>query len=119
MSLLDRTNLKNAMLRDKGFLKKLYNGSGSFNLKTLQNGSDLELSTLIKILHYITNGEIKIKKQHFDELTSHNKIHKLRHCFESKVQVLNLLKSERLQKLKALKPLVNSFSILLYPLFNE
>lgn len=119
MALFDRTTLKSAMLRDKGFLKDLYQGSAPFNTKRLVNASDLELSTLIKVLFYITNGEIKIKKQHFDQLISTNKIHKLRHHFESKSQIQKLLKSERLEKLKILKPLVNSFAILLYPLFNE
>lgn len=119
MATLDKTNLKASMLRDKGFLKKLYNGSGAYNLKTLQNASDIELSTLIKVLFYITNGEIKIKKQHFDQLMSNNKVHKLRANFESKSRIQTLLKSERLAKLKSLRPLIDSFSILLYPLFNE
>lgn len=119
MALFDRTILKSAMLRDKGFLKDLYTGSGTFNFKRLQNATDLQLTTLIKVLHFITNGEIKIKKSHFEKLTSENKINELRKYFESKVQAAKLLKEQRLKKLQILKKLVNFFPILLYPLFNE
>lgn len=119
MASFDRTILKSAMLRDKGFLKDLYSGNSVFNLKKLQNANDHELSTLIKILYYITNGEIKIKKDHFNKLTEANKIKSLRKVFESKGHVIALLKGQRIDKLKILKQLATVFPILLYPLFNE
>ena len=58
--------LKNLMVRDKLFLKELYEGNDIEQKKQILNfASDSKLNTLIKFLHFLTNGDIKIKKRKF------------------------------------------------------
>ena len=52
--------MKSYLIRDKGFLKELYEGNNPLkNKKVLQSAEDSELNTLIKFLHFLSNGEIK------------------------------------------------------------
>ena len=111
--------LKNLMVRDKLFLKELYEGNDIEQKKRILNfASDSKLNTLIKFLHFLTNGDIKIKKENFESIPSKN-IKFLKQKVEKKTSVAKLLKSERSVKLKILKSQVTIFKFLLYCLFNE
>ena len=77
-----------------------------------------QLNTLIKFLHFLTNGDIKIKKVNFDSIPSKN-IKFLKQKLEKKTSLSRLLKSERSIKLKVLKSQVAVYKFLLYCLFNE
>ena len=77
-----------------------------------------QLNTLIKFLHFLTNGYIKIKKVNFDSIPSKN-IKFLKQKLEKKTSLSRLLKSERSIKLKVLKSQVAVYKFLLYCLFNE
>ncbi len=66
---MDKETLKNYLIRDKVFLRQLYEGQDKFkNNKILNFASDSKLNTLIKFLHFLCNGEIKIKRENFDIL---------------------------------------------------
>ena len=68
---MNKENVKQCLVRDKSFLRELYESPNSLNTKRiLQFASDLKLNTVIKFLHFLSNGEIKIKKQNFDALIS-------------------------------------------------
>ena len=63
---MNKEQLKSYLIRDKGFLKQLYEGPNPLkNKKVLTCADDSELNTLIKYLHYLSNGEIKMKKECF------------------------------------------------------
>lgn len=59
--------LKAMLIRDKGFLYSLYEGSNDLkNNRILLNASDSQLNTLIRYLHFVASGKIPIKKQNFE-----------------------------------------------------
>ena len=63
---MNQDQMKSLLLRDKGFLKLLYEGNNPLkNKKVLQTAEDSELNTLIKFLHFLSNGEITVKKNNF------------------------------------------------------
>lgn len=105
--------------RDKVFLEELYCSNSASNSKRILNfASDNKLNTLIKLLHFISNGEIKLKREHFDKIPR-RLIVLLRKNFEKKSVCRQHLSAERLPKLKLLGKLTSIFQELLYPLFNE
>ena len=112
--------MKTYLLRDKGFLKELYEGNNPLkNKKVLQTAEDTELNTLIKFLHFLSNGEIKMKKDNFKKVQETKKLSLLIKNVEKKSKVLSLVKGPRKEKLKFLNKLLNVYSFLLDCLFNE
>ena len=117
---MNREVFKNYLIRDKGFLKSLYEGEDkNQKFRILNVASDTKLNTLIRFLHFLSNGEIKIKKANFDVLQSNRKLNLIKRQVEKKAALARLLKSERQEKLKFLKKLCGVYSALLYCLFNE
>ena len=117
---LSKDILKSYLVRDKGFLKELYEVP-DFNKrkKKLQSADDTELNTLIKLLHFLANGEIPMKKDNFQAIKDSKKLTLITKKVERKSSVVNLIKSSRVLKLKFLFQLIKIYSFLLYPLFNE
>ena len=117
---LNKDVLKSCLIRDKGFLKELYE-EPDFNRKKkkLQTADDTELNTLIKFLHFLSNGDIPMKKQNIEAIKESKKLTLITKKVERKSSVANLLKNNRVFKLKFLLQLNKIYSFLLYPLFNE
>jgi len=110
--------MKPLLLRDKEFLKSLYDSNSVSKRKNiLYFASDAQLNTLVKFLHFVSNGEIKVRKEDFDEL-SKSQVQLIRKHFESKAALKRLLK-DRHQKLLNLTKLAPVFHSLLYTLFNQ
>lgn len=112
----DKSAVKSAMIRDKAFLKELFSGNSLTNLKTLKSADDVQLNTLIKILYFVANGEIKVK-ENFREASK--KISILRKFVENKSSAQKLIKDSRLNKIQFLKHFIDHFQLLLYHIFNE
>lgn len=105
--------------RDKVFLEELYcSRSASNSKRQLTYASDAKLNTTLRYLHFLSNGEIKIKKEHFETLPKRI-VSLLRKSFEKKAAIKRLITSERQIKLKILFKFSSYFQELLYPLFNE
>jgi hypothetical protein len=119
---LNKDQVKSYLLRDKGFLKELFEGPNELS-KTkkhrLQISEDSELNTLIKYLHFVANGEIKIKKTNFKIIEESKKLPLIIRTIEKKQKTIALLKGPRVLKLKFLLKLVDILGPLLYALFNE
>lgn len=112
-------NVKSLMLRDKQFLKELYSGPNPLkNKRVLKSASDTELVTLVKVLHYIVIGQIKILKEHFENLKAKKKLKLLRNKFEKKNDLKIFLSSSRENKINILIQLSSLYPDLLYCLFN-
>lgn len=110
--------MKSLLLRDKEFLRELYESNNLYRTKKLlENASDAKLNTLIRYFHFISNGEISIKKHHF-ELLSKKQLNLIRKNFEKKSSLTNLLNEERSVKLKLIKVFSSVYSSVLSPLFN-
>ena len=116
---MSHEQFKTYLQRDKIFLKELFESNSVAKSKNLLSfASDGELATLIKYIHFVASGEIKIKKQNFDSLG--NRIFALiRKHFEKKSALQKLSHSVRKDKIKILLKLVPSFSNILAPLFVE
>ena len=83
---MNKETLKNYLIRDKGFLRELYEGDNKLkNNKTLNAASDVKLNTLVRFLHFLSNGEIKIKKENFEILQNNKKINFLKKNVEKKL----------------------------------
>ena len=117
---MNKDVLKSYLIRDKGFLRELYESSNKLvSNRILHSASDIKLNTLIKFLHFLTNGEIPIKKENFELIHSQKKLTLIKKFVEKKTALSKLLKAERETKLKFLKQLSSVYPPLLYVLFNE
>ena len=117
---MNRESVKQYLQRDKEFLRELYLSDNLYKVKTILNGaSDLKLNTLIKFLHFLSNGEIRIKKENFDKIKSSKRLQFIKKNVEAKAALQRLLKGERKIKLKFLIHLNSIYPFLLYCLFNE
>ena len=116
----NKDRLKSYLLRDKGFLKELYEGSNYLSKKhRLQVSEDSELNTLIKYLYFVANGEIKIKSSNFTILQESKMLKVIIKEVEKKSKALALLRGSRISKLQFLLKLTKVYGPLLYALFNE
>ena len=117
---MNKEVFKNYLIRDKTFLRELYEGeSGVKKLRILNFATDSKLNTLLRLLHFIANGEIKIKRINFLVIQNHKKLQVIKKAVEKKASLKRLLNSDRETKLKFLKKLSAVYSVLLYCLFNE
>ena len=117
---MNKETLKSYLTRDKSFLKELYEGENvSKNNRIVNFASDTKLNTLIKLLHFIANGEIKIKRVNFEIIQKNNKLQLIKRNVEKKSALRKLLNGEREMKVKFLQKLSPIFSAFLYCLFNE
>ena len=116
---MNQDQMKSLLLRDKGFLKLLYEGNNPLkNKKVLQTAEDSELNTLIKFLHFLSNGEITFKKNNFKKIQESHKLQLIQNKVEKKSKLFKLLKSPRKEKLKFLNQLQNIYNFVLDCLFN-
>jgi len=103
---ISNEQMKSLLIRDKAFLKSLYDGPNPLKNKRILNSSnDCQIDTLIKYLHFVANGIIKIKKENFDQIKEDGKLKLIKTSVESSTKLKKLLKSERLLKLKFLNKL--------------
>jgi len=110
--------MKTLLIRDREFLKSLYESSTPKARNLLNFASDAKLNTLIRFLHLISNGQIKIKKEHFGVLQKkHLKL--IKKHFEPKAAVQRLLKEERKVKIIILSKFCGIFNEILHTLFNQ
>lgn len=115
----DQQRFRSFLLRDKEWLEELYTANSALRCrKLLLFASDSKLDTLMKYLHYLSNGDITIKKSNFDALQKKH-LNIIKRAFESKQALNHNLRQEREQKLKILHKLAPVFQLLLYSLFNE
>jgi len=115
---MNKEQLTALLVRDKIFLKSLYEANSALSAKNiLMYASDSKLNTLIKFLHFVSVGEIKVKKEHFDSLEKKH-LTLVKKFFEKKSTVLSLLNDERQKKILILVKFKSVFHELLFTLFN-
>jgi hypothetical protein len=112
--------MRNLLLRDKVFLRALYSSETLNSAKKVLNGAnDSQITTLLKYLHFLANGDIKIKKSNFDIIQNHKKLHLIKTQVESKKALRTILMKDRADKLNFLNKLAPIYPAILYSLFNE
>lgn len=116
---MNEEKLKPLLIRDKGFFRELYSGPNALkNKRILFSADDSKLNTLIKYLHFLTNGQIDIPEDQFEKIESSKKIKFIQKMVEKRTDLMNLLNKERSEKIKFLLKLSALYPHLLYPLFN-
>lgn len=119
MATFEKQRFKQYLTRDKEFLRDIYMSESSYNTKRLlMFASDQKLNTLIKLLYFISNGEIRIRKADFEHFKK-SQISFMKKNFEKKTAILRNLKNDREKKLKLLQKLSPILNKLTYPLFNS
>lgn len=105
---MNQNRMKLLLIRDKEFLKSLYQSQSVPHCKNILTfASDSKLNTLINFLHFVSNGEIKIKKEQF-ALLEGRYLRIIRKHFESKKVLKELLMNDRKTKLDVLLKVIIS-----------
>lgn len=113
-----KESLKALFIRDREFLRALFEGPNPLkNKRLLASASESQIETLIKYLHYLSNGKIRIAKENFQNLKKKRKFNYLKENFESQVVADNLIHSDLSIKQQKLLSLSTAFPDLLAPLF--
>lgn len=90
----DKERLKSRLVRDKGFLRALYEGPNPLkNRRLILAATDTQLKTLIKVIFYICNGEISIDTADF-QVIKKRKLSFLKKNFEDQTKVNEILNKE-------------------------
>ena len=111
---VDKIHLRHLMLRDKIFLYNLYEGKGS----RLNNASESQMNTLIRILHLILNDYIELREQHYKNVVRAKRLPVLKSNFEKNSDFCKVLRLDVEEKRKLLKQMQNCYPWLLHSLFN-
>jgi len=116
---MSQSAFKAQLLKDKVFLKELYESDSVTKSRRILNfASDVKLNTLIKYIHFVSNGVIKMKKSNFAKLDQKH-IMVIKKNFEAKAKLQKLLKEERSVKILQLNKFLTVFPDLLTPLFKR
>ena len=114
---MNKDQFKTYLQRDKTFLKELFESDSVVKSKRILTfATDAELNTLMKYLHFVSNGEIPIKKNNFEALDK-KYLKLIKKNFEKKNSLHELLQNSRKIKLLVLIKVLPSFSNVLAPLF--
>jgi len=110
---------KQILVRDKEWLRQLYESDSIPNTKRLITfATDVKLDTLLKFIHYLSNGVIKMTKENFEKIgNKHLKL--IKKDFESKRAIKAIINSERNIKISRLFKLIPILKFLLFTLFNR
>ncbi len=118
MPFIAKETIKSYLIRDKIFLRSLFEGPNTLkNRRIILAANEGEIDTVIKFLHYLANGKIKIPASSFSGLKQSRKLGFIRKTFESEKNFESLLMSDDRLKRSLLIKLGNTFSYLLTPLF--
>ena len=116
---MNQEQFKSLLQRDKIFLKELYESNSKAKSKNILTfATDSEINTLIKYIHFVANGIIKIKKQNFDAIGQRHLSFSRKH-FESKSSLQRLNQLLRKDKIKLLLKFIPIYNHLLAPLFIQ
>jgi hypothetical protein len=85
----NREQMKSLLIRDKSFLRELYEGPNHLkNNRVLKGANDSQLNTLLKFLYFLANGEIKMKKENFEIIEKANKLKLIKSRVEKKSNLI-------------------------------
>ncbi len=111
--------IKSLFIRDKEFLRALYDGPNPIkNKRLIDSATESQLDTLIKYLHYLSNGKIRISRESFLNIKKKKKFTYLKQNFEKQLAADNLIYSNVVIKKQRLLFLAIVFPDLLAPLFQ-
>ena len=120
LKVVDKSSLRDLMLRYKDFLARLYTAeSASIARKLIVNAESKQLCLLIQILHYISNGSIPMKSKNYNSVCKAKKHGFIFRAFRTLENTNKLLNESRENQCKSLTKIALCYKDLFYVLFNE
>lgn len=114
---MDIVYLRSQLIASKDFLSKIFIGKPRQNCKAISLADEKKLNILIKILHLVCNGHIKIRKEHFEVIARSRRLGLLKSKFERKASYVCVLRSSIIEKQQVLKQFCSLYPLLLHFLF--
>jgi len=111
---LDKVYLRNIMIRDKLFLLSLFQNKQP---SVLINASDLEMNTVIRVIHLIFNNEIELLEENYEALKKSKRLKILMQNFDLEKNFLQTLYLETESKRKLLKKFNSCYPYLFHSIF--
>jgi len=111
--ILDKVYMRSIMIRDKKFLLSLFNGEKN----VLNNATDIQMNTLIRIIHLILNNEIPLLETNFLALKRTKRMKTLIQNFNKQNNFLVSLKLTTELKRKLLQQYSACYPHLLFSIF--
>lgn len=115
---MDKVYLRSQLLAKKDFIKRIYKGNSRQNRRIISAAEEKNLNILIKILHLVCNGIIKIRKDHFAIILKSRRFSILKKNFEKKNSYVESVHLNLPEKRKLLQKFAALYSNILYFLFN-
>lgn len=115
---MDTVYLRSLMLENKDFLAKLFKGKPRQNCREVLSASEKKLNLLIKILHLVCNGHIRIAKEHFNIILKSKRMGLLKSKFEKKASFLSTLGSTVAEKQQVLRQFCALYPLILHFVFT-
>jgi hypothetical protein len=108
--------LREQMISEKDFLRNIYSCNSMQAREYLNFATLLQLNILLRILHQLCSGSIKLKATLFDEIIRHKKL-KILQTVAKPYALKKMLASSRGEKLTYLYKITNVLNYILNPLF--
>lgn len=115
---MSKNELRQILLKNRDFFHSLFQSNSNAEKRSLLLKSSVEqVDTLIKILFYIVQGEIPLKKSNFEALQKFNKLSVLHEKFNTLKKLNFMLSRDFKQKTSFLLKFTNFYKYLLHNLF--
>ena len=111
-------NLRTAINKNKTFLKSVYSDPKRKAAARLSLATIGQTKVLLRVLHYLCNGHIPMKKANFEKVKSARKISTL-HKIRSREDLVKFMKLPKSEQISFLNKFLSLYPLLLHPLFNE
>lgn len=117
---MNKEILKGLLIRDKQFLRSIYEGPNVLKNKRVLNATDdAQINTLLKYLYCVTNGIIEINESNFMQIKKKKALFNLLQTkLDTKNDLQLLLSGKRIEKLNFILKLSPILPYLMYGLFN-
>ena len=111
---LDKVYMRNILIRDKLFLLHLFKNEQP---NALANASNMQMNTVIRILHLIFNNEIELLEENYKALKNSRRLKGLLQHFDSEKNFLRTLNLETESKRQLLKKFSSCYPYLFHSIF--
>ena len=111
--MFDKSELRRSMLLEKSYLHDLFSSNDLSVGQVLASASLLQLNILLKILHFVTVGDIPLSKEAIEKLTKSKKAHFLTRSFKDRKKVRTFVNGSRANKIAVLTKISKSLPLLL------
>jgi len=111
-------NLRSAILKNKNFLKGLCSDPKKKAAARLSLATITQTKVLLRVLHYLCNGHIPLKKNHFEKIKLARKISTL-HKIRSREGLVSHMRLQKADQISYLNKFLSLYPRLLHSLFNE